>query len=633
MKKFNTTISKNNNTKFYYSFIVVLMMIFPFHVFAQFVTTGEVYVQPQGIKYISMDYFIKANGTYTNNGTTYILNNWTNNGVVDFSPLLHEGETQFIGVIAQQKISGTGVTKFQNVLFNNPMPNHAFQLECEINIYGDANFSHGIIGSDNTSSGKIIFQDNATHTNTSNSSFVDGPVQKTGNDEFTFPIGDAGFYRYAAISAPQNTTDSYSAQYFFSQPVSPGLISSGITNIDTAEYWVIEEITGNSNVEITLSWDTEETTPAEFGNNPKLVIARWDAAQLKWIAEGGQINNGSTATAGSITTVPDKYGIFTLALTDVTDTDNDGVADNIDIDDDNDGILDTDEGDGTVDTDGDGIPDSLDIDSDNDGIPDNVEGQVENSYTPPTGNDTDNDGWDDAYDSDNGGTQFTIADTDSDQTPDYLDSDSDNDGIPDNIEGNDQNFDGFADVIFSGVDTDNDGLDDVYDTVNGWGKNNSTGSNAPTQNFDGDDMRDWRDIDDDNDGKLSTIEGDSYEDKDHDGYPNYLDVDEECTQFIPEGFSPNGDNVNDFFIITCLQDFPNAIFEVYNRWGVLVYKLEGYGNEAKYGTDAWWNGKSNQTLTVGSEKLSPGTYFYILNLRDSNKTPIKGPLFLNYGKQ
>jgi len=448
----------------YYSILIVVSVILlPFNVFAQFTTTGNVYVQPQAMKYISMDYFIKLNGTYTNNGTTYILYNWTNNGVVDFSPLLQEGETQFIGVVTQQKIAGTGVTKFQNILFNNPMPNHAFELNCNINIYGNANFTHGIIGADNTSSGAIIFQDGATHTNTSNSSFVDGPVQKIGNEDFVFPIGDAEFYRFAAISAPQNTNDAYSAQYFFSQPISPGLISSGMTIIDTAEYWVIEQTAGNSNVAITISWDTENTTPAQFGNNPDLIIARWDNTQSKWISNGGIINTGSTSSTGSITTVPDKYGIFTLAITNITDTDKDGVADNIDIDDDNDGLLDTDEGDGSLDSDGDGIPDSLDIDSDNDGITDNVEGQPEGAYIPPIGSDTDNDGLDDAYDTDNGGTPISIVDTDSDQTPDYLDLDTDNDGVPDYIEGNDHNFDGFADNTITNNDADNDGLDDAYD--------------------------------------------------------------------------------------------------------------------------------------------------------------------------
>ena len=114
------------------------------------------------------------------------------------------------------------------------------------------------------------------------------------------------------------------------------------------------------------------------------------------------------------------------------DSDNDGIVDVVEAggtDDDNDGILDgfTDgDGDGfndLVDTDdntslgtGDGgtsLPnpnsdstegaDFLDIDADNDGIPDNVEGQTSAGYTTPTGTDSDGDGIDDAYDTDAGG--------------------------------------------------------------------------------------------------------------------------------------------------------------------------------------------------------------------------------------
>ena len=61
------------------------------------------------------------------------------------------------------------------------------------------------------------------------------------------------------------------------------------------------------------------------------------------------------------------------------DTDNDGITNDLDLDDDNDGILDTDEGDGATDTDSDGTPDSLDLDSDDDGCFDSIEG--DGSYT------------------------------------------------------------------------------------------------------------------------------------------------------------------------------------------------------------------------------------------------------------
>ena len=54
------------------------------------------------------------------------------------------------------------------------------------------------------------------------------------------------------------------------------------------------------------------------------------------------------------------------------DWDEDGIPDNIDLDDDNDGILDILEGE-DIDTDGDGIPNSKDTDSDGDGCYDAVE--------------------------------------------------------------------------------------------------------------------------------------------------------------------------------------------------------------------------------------------------------------------
>jgi cysteine-rich repeat protein len=79
------------------------------------------------------------------------------------------------------------------------------------------------------------------------------------------------------------------------------------------------------------------------------------------------------------------------------------------------------------DDDNDNIPNHLDLDSDNDGIPDNIEAQTTQDYTIPSGNDTDTDGLDDTYDTDNGGTTITPVNTDGVDNPDYLDTDSDND--------------------------------------------------------------------------------------------------------------------------------------------------------------------------------------------------------------
>ncbi len=135
----------------------------------------------------------------------------------------------------------------------------------------------------------------------------------------------------------------------------------------------------------------------------------------------------------------------------------------------------------TVDTDGDGIPNYQDLDSDGDGIPDNVEAQPSTSYTAPSGNDANNNGLDDAYES--GG--ISAVDTDGDGTPDFMDTDSDDDGTPDTTE---------AILTLSGSDSDNDGLDNIIDTTTGYGDpggdiddpTNAAGSSLILPDSDGD---------------------------------------------------------------------------------------------------------------------------------------------------
>jgi len=173
------------------------------------------------------------------------------------------------------------------------------------------------------------------------------------------------------------------------------------------------------------------------------------------------------------------------------------------------------QGDFTLDTDGDGIPNSKDLDSDGDGIPDNVEGQSTNGYTAPSGTDTDGDGLDDSYDPDNGGTYAGYIDTDNDNSYDFLDLNSDNQGGNDTQE---------AGLTLSGSDSDGDGLDNNIDATSGYSDPNGTINNPSSlpdsdsdvssggdvdyrDNFngdaddhDGDGIPDERDIDDDNDG-------------------------------------------------------------------------------------------------------------------------------------
>ena len=122
-------------------------------------------------------------------------------------------------------------------------------------------------------------------------------------------------------------------------------------------------------------------------------------------------------------------------------------------------------------TDAIGNYDYLDIDSDEDGIPDNIEGQTTATYQLPTLTDADGDGLMLPYDNQPavfGGSGIYVNDHDFDGTPDYRDLDTDGDGQPDIIEGNDFNLNGLADdnVTLTGLDTDGDGLDNRFDSLN-----------------------------------------------------------------------------------------------------------------------------------------------------------------------
>lgn len=82
---------------------------------------------------------------------------------------------------------------------------------------------------------------------------------------------------------------------------------------------------------------------------------------------------------------------------------------------------------------------------------------------------------------------------------------------------------------------------------------------------------------------------------------------------VPSGFTPNSDGNNDVWNIQPLEKYPNASVQIYNRWGQLLY-------EQQNGYSVPWDGKYE------GKELPIGTYYYIINLKDSAAEPLTGPI-------
>ena len=69
-----------------------------------------------------------------------------------------------------------------------------------------------------------------------------------------------------------------------------------------------------------------------------------------------------------------------------------------------------------------------------------------------------------------------------------------------------------------------------------------------------------------------------------------------------KGFSPNGDTVNDFWLIRGIEAFPDNHVKIFNRWGHLVFEVSGYDNSSHR-----WQGE-----VKGDRTTLENTYFFII---------------------
>ncbi|MFN4286136.1 MAG: gliding motility-associated C-terminal domain-containing protein [Lacibacter sp.] len=80
---------------------------------------------------------------------------------------------------------------------------------------------------------------------------------------------------------------------------------------------------------------------------------------------------------------------------------------------------------------------------------------------------------------------------------------------------------------------------------------------------------------------------------------------------VPNVFSPNGDNINDQWIIKFIEQYPNNRVQIFNRYGQLLFETRGYSS-----SNAWDGTHKGKPLPVGA-------YYYIIQTQEGQE-PLRG---------
>uniref|UniRef100_UPI002626C7D0 gliding motility-associated C-terminal domain-containing protein n=1 Tax=uncultured Winogradskyella sp. TaxID=395353 RepID=UPI002626C7D0 len=90
---------------------------------------------------------------------------------------------------------------------------------------------------------------------------------------------------------------------------------------------------------------------------------------------------------------------------------------------------------------------------------------------------------------------------------------------------------------------------------------------------------------------------------------------------ISKTVTANGDSFNEFFTISGVEDCGFVVeLQIFNRWGAEIYKNNNYQND--------WNGDAHGSSVGNSGKVPTGTYYYIINLKNSGLKPFAGPIYV-----
>lgn len=214
----------------------------------------------------------------------------------------------------------TTANTVRDLIINNTANGGDVSLDMPLNVTRNLNLTEGMI---TTTTNLLTLGTAATTTPATPTSFVNGPLSKTGSTAFTFPVGKAGEgQRTIAIGTPSGNA-TFRAEFFRSNP-SGGTLGGGMTQISACEYWDLTRTGGGAgvNARVTLSWESVSpcgSSPVYVTNPATLVVAHLVGGT--WLNEGRSSSTGDN-TAGTVTSLNSVSSFSPFTLGSVSALDN-----------------------------------------------------------------------------------------------------------------------------------------------------------------------------------------------------------------------------------------------------------------------------------------------------------------------
>lgn len=230
-------------------------------------------------------------GLVFNGNVAMVLNNTTfeNNGSI------HNGteSVYVLGTIASQ-ILGSNTIAFYDFQLNN---SGGLTIDRMTSINHQLTLTSGKII---TVTGKQIrINSGATISGGSTSSFISGPVQRTGSVDFTFPIGKGTVYNPVTIS-DLSGSESFTAEYVNHSPSDDGYSAGSkvgeLSHVSTLEYFTISRI-GSVSAKVTIPWS--QPASGSITDYENLTLSHWNGTQWEAISS---VPSGSNTSGTVITT-------------------------------------------------------------------------------------------------------------------------------------------------------------------------------------------------------------------------------------------------------------------------------------------------------------------------------------------